>query len=90
MPQVLAGELVLNLSHWNYRVVSCDVGYYISEVWYDNNLNIVAHTGREYDVVGGVFEDAQGIQGNIELVSQAFEKPILVEDGDTVRELLAP
>lgn len=87
MPKILAGEVVLNLSHWNYRVVSCDQGYYISEVWYDDKLNIVGHTGRDYDVVGGLHEDATEIEGNLTLVSQAFEKPILTEDGDTLREL---
>lgn len=67
-------------STWNYRVVQSSDGteYFIAEVYYDGNvLSWVDGTG---DCLR--WDRHNDLKGTIELIQQAFDKPVLRVTGD--------
>ena len=65
-----------NLTHWNYRVIECNLdGYEIREVYYHKDKPL-ASTLKGIEPYGETIEE---LKKDLELIAKALDKPILKE-----------
>lgn len=72
------------MNSWNYRVIKmmCDnqKNFAIAEVYYDEKNQPVGWVKCNENTL--VSEEYENLKGTIELLSEAFSKPILTVEGD--------
>lgn len=76
------------MSHWNYRVLlSKDQSeYFIGEVYYDDEGQM---GWVENDSSRLRWDDYDDLQGTVEMIREAFSKPILaVREDDSLEEIV--
>lgn len=77
------------MNYWNYRVIRIkddnQTYFTIAEVYYDDKNQPVGWVQCNENTL--VFEEYESLKGTIELLSEAFTKPILIIEGDKLVEL---
>ena len=77
------------MNYWNYRVIRMqrynEIYFMIAEVYYDDRNCPVGWVKCNENTL--VFEEYENLKGTINLLSEAFVKPILMVEGDKLVEL---
>ena len=69
---------------WNYRRLMTESGYAIHEVYYDEQGDIEMWSDNPISPHG---VDEEELKQDIIKMRTALTKPVLVEDGDTLKEI---
>jgi hypothetical protein len=76
------------MMHWNYRIVQDNNGgddwYSLREVYYRKDNKPWAWTEEPMEPMGDTIDE---LRGDFEAMKEAFERPMLVVDGDNLREV---
>lgn len=77
------------MSGWNYRVIKIqnenEKYFTVAEVYYDEENSPIGWV--ECKKSAFIWEEYESLKGTMEFIKEAFDKPILIVEGDKLREL---